>query len=160
MSAAVAPCPLATSSSSCSLAASLAGRLPAVPSRPGSAYTGTLRASSMFTHIRQKIFHAFLSGNRAFRCTQNIRNFIRTWTGKNEGELCKGRLTAIRRQSHLGGTSMNEYSNNLLGYTLCLKKTPFHPCILNKLAKKTIVIIFGVQNPKEISHQKIVNSPT
>jgi len=41
-------------------------------------------------------------------------------------------------------------------YTLCLKKRPH--CILNNLTKnEPILIIFGV---KEISHQKIVNSPT
>jgi len=45
-------------------------------------------------------------------------------------------------------------------HPLCLKKRPdFY--ILNNLAKnEPIFIVFGVQNPEEISHHKIKNSHT
>ena len=44
-------------------------------------------------------------------------------------------------------------------YTLRLKNVPFY--ILNNSTKnKPILIIFGVLNREEISHPKIINSPT
>jgi len=64
----------------------------------------------------------------------------------------------IHRGLHIVPAIETKHLSLLVMYTLCLQNAPFIFWITRE--NDPIFIIFGVQNPEEILHQNLINSPT